>query len=130
MTRPAALRSFDRAATFLALIFALGLLAELVRSSLAGGVAREILIGLPGLLWVAAPSLVAAAFVGASSTRAGAGAFLALEIALILSVIAQLLWGGPLGLMFLPLLQAGAILLVFLGALALGWRMRPDFLRD
>lgn len=129
MSRPAALRHLHRAAFLLALLFALVLLGQLIRSSLTAGVPREIMIGLPGIVWLTAPILVAAAFVSASSTRAGAGAFLALEIALIASVAAGIRWGGPLGLMVLPVLQAGAILLVFLAALALGWRMRPDFLK-
>ena len=130
MTRPAALRHFARAASLLVLIFALGLLLQLIRSSLMAGVPGEIVIGLPGILWLTAPIAVAAAFVSASSTRIGAAAFLTLESLLILSVVAQLGWGRPLGLAFLPVLQAGAIVLAFLLALALGWRMRPDFLKD
>ena len=129
MSRPAALRHFHRAGVLLVLLFALALLVELIRASLAAGVPREIMIGLPGIVWLTAPILVAAAFVSASSTRVGAGAFLALEIALIASVAVEIRWGGPLGLMALPVMQAAAILLTFLAALTFGWRMRPDFLR-
>lgn len=130
MSRPAALRYFHRAGYLLALIFAVLLVVQLVRSSLEAGLPREILLGIPGIFWVAAPILFAAAFVGASSTRLGAAAFLTLELALIASVAAVLLWGDPLGLVFLPILQAIAITVAFLIALALGWRMRPDFLKD
>jgi hypothetical protein len=132
--RPAALRSFDRAALLLVLVFALGLVGELVWSALAAGAPGEIPLGLLGIIWLTLPIAAAAAFVGASSTQAGATAFLGLEVLLILPVVAVLIpgldWGGALGLMFMPFLQAGAIILVFLIALAFGWRMRADFLKN
>jgi hypothetical protein len=134
MSRPAALRSFDRAALLLLLAFTLGLFVELVWLALKTDVPSEILIGLPGILWLSLPIAAAAALVGASSTRIGAAAFLTLELLLILSVAAFLLpglgWGAGVALMFLPVPQTAVILLVFMIAMAFGWRMRPDFLKD
>ena len=128
MTRPVALRHFDRAAIALLLLFALGLAANLVWSALASNMPGEIIIGLPGIVWLSLPAAAAAAFVCASSTRAGAAAFLVLEVLQTVPVVIG--WGGPISLLMLPLLQIGAIILVFLAAVAFGWRMRADFLQD
>ena len=85
--------------------------------------------------WTAAPVYAAAAFVGASPNPTGALLFLVLELALIASFAWQFV--GSLdsstgGLIFIgwPIFQWAALVLAFLAALALGWRMRPDFLRD
>ena len=134
MSRQGALRSFDRAALALLIAFVLGLLALSVRSVVMHGEpGSTILTNLLAILWLTIPIAVAAALVGASPNGEGATLFLILEILLILSVVAFLLpglgWGSALALMFLPFPQYGAIALVFVIALAFGWRMRPDFLR-
>ena len=134
MTRPAALRHFDRVALGLLIAFILGLTALLISSTIQYGEGSDILLDFIAIVWLSLPIAVAAALVDASPDRAGATLFLILETLLILSVTFFLLpssgWGGPIALMFLPLLQVGAILLVFVIALAFGWRMRPDFLKD
>jgi hypothetical protein len=128
--RPAALRFLDRAALALVISFVIGLLTLLVRSGEPGS---SILGDLVGIVWLTLPIAATAALVGASPNGEGATLFLILEIVLILSVVAFLLpglgWGSALALTFLPFLQVGAILLVFVIALAFGWRMRPDFLK-
>jgi hypothetical protein len=128
-------RSLTRVALWLALAYAVLLAGPyfyaaflLGESDLLGGV-------LLAATWTAAPVYAAAAFVGASPSRTGARFFLALELALI----ASFAWGfvGSLhsatgGLIFFtwPLAQWTALVLAFLLALAFGWRMRPDFLKD
>jgi hypothetical protein len=135
VSRPAALRLFDRAALGLLIAFALGLLVVFVWSLVAAGEpGGVILANLFGILWLALPIAAAAALVGASPSSAGALLFLLLEILLVLSVafffLPGLGWGAGIALMFMPILHAGVIILVFMIALAFGWRMRPDFLRD
>lgn len=87
--------------------------------------------------WLAAPVVATAAEAGASPDRGGAINHLALEAILIIYSI----WSGidinlhgnstsAIGILFLPILEWRAFLLVFLVALACGWRMRPDFLKD
>ncbi|MDQ8755256.1 hypothetical protein RCO27_03340 [Sphingosinicella sp. LHD-64] len=92
------------------------------------------MIGAP---WIAAPAIAIAAFVRASPTRLGALLFLVFEFALILwtawftyGVYAYGNSTASIGFLFLPILQWGAVLVAFLIALALGWRMRPDFMKD
>jgi hypothetical protein len=134
MSRPAALRFLDRAALALVIAFALGLLALFVRSAILYDEGSNILPDVLGIIWLSLPIAVAAALVGASPGGEGATLFLTLEILLILLVVAFLLpglgRGSALALMFLPFLQYAAIILVFVIALAFGWRMRPDFLKN
>ncbi|MEA3047007.1 MAG: hypothetical protein QOJ53_1339 [Sphingomonadales bacterium] len=100
------------------------------------GEAEGVLFSLVLIPWIAAPVAGAAAAAGASPTRIGAAAFLALEAALILFTI----WltvdvyrhgnsTSGIAFLFLPVGQWGAFGIVFLLALLFGWRMRPDFLK-
>jgi hypothetical protein len=97
----------------------------------------EFLLGLLVIPWLAAPVVAAAACAGASPNRQGAITFLMFEMALILLSIwataDMLVYGNStagIGILLLPILEWGAFNLVFLVALACGWRMRPDFLRE
>lgn len=123
-----------RAGFWLALAFAAMLIVDMV---ITAGL-DEVLLAIPAIAWVTAPAVVAAGFVGASSTRLGASAFLVTELVLIGWVVWAIIdyryihpsSTGALGLMLLPILQAAAILVVFLVAMLFGWRMRADFLKD
>ena len=129
--RPA--RPLFRAASWLALAYVLAFFG-LALAAITEGDWAGIVLGFPAILWMASPVIVAAGFVGASSTRIGATVFLLLEVGLILSFFGLLIAyrgeGAIIGLPFLPVIQFGAIILVFLAALPFGWRMRPDFLKD
>ena len=85
--------------------------------------------------WTASPVYFTAGFVCASPNRTGALFFLGLELALIASFAWQFaasLHSSTSGFTFFgwPVFQWAAIVLAFLIALSLGWRMRPDFLKD
>jgi hypothetical protein len=87
--------------------------------------------------WIAVPVMCAATLIGASPTRLGATIFLLLELGLIC-------WTGSfminayshgnstaaIGLFILPAIQLFVVAVAFTIALACGWRMRPDFLKD
>jgi len=131
---PPATRMIARFAFWLALAYAaalagpylyFGIFLEDEQVSLGGA--------LIAVTWTAAPVYAAAAFVSASPNGAGAWSFLALQVALIASFAWQfvaVLHSSTGGFIFFgwPLVQWIAIVLAFLVALALGWRMRPDFL--
>ena len=123
-----------RSAWWLAAAFAAAMLVLLI--VLAGDEAT--IAAIPLAAWVAAPIAVAAGFVEASSTRLGASAFMTLEIAMIASVVWVVVdflylhpsaFGG-VSLILLPFVHATGLLIMFLGAMLFGWRMRPDFLRN
>lgn len=131
---PTDTQNIARLATWVAIAYVLGLLLLALAAALAAGEGVEFLIAIPGVLWITLPVICAAGFVGASSTRIGAILFLLLEVALILSLVSLIVanrgQGALIGLIFFPLVQACAIIPVFLIALTFGWRMRPDFLKD
>jgi hypothetical protein len=134
MTQARRPKPIASAGGWLALAFVLTLFGMLLTMAVRSGEMAELLIGLPGLAWLTAPIVGAWAFVGASPTRTGALGFLALELGLIGSVVWVYLVTmssstGSLALAVWPVYQWGAILLAFMLALALGWRMRPDFLK-
>jgi hypothetical protein len=99
-----------------------------------GGALFGAFLGAP---WLAAPIFAAAVFVGASSTRSGGTSFLLLELALAVAGLWFFFTGvlhgnstAVLGLLIWPFVQWGAVLIAFLVAMACGWRMRPDYLKD
>ena len=129
-----------RAGAALFLAFLLVLAGQLIGIGIGSGGPGTLFDALGVLLWLAAPTLAAWALVGASTTRTGALAFLALQGVLIGSVVwiyiginspeAMSSSTSGVALMILPVYQWGAILLALLLALALGWRMRPGFPRS
>ena len=99
--------------------------------------AEVLLFSLILIPWFVLPVLAAAAGAGASPTSLGAMTYLLLEAALILfsiwATVDTRLHGNStasIGLLFLPVFEWLVFGLVFLLALACGWRMRPDFLRE
>lgn len=128
-------RTITRIALWLALAYAAALAGPYLYFAFVEGDSASLGGALLAATWTAAPVYAAAAFVGASPSRTGAWLFLALELALIASFAWQ--FAGSLhsstgGFIFIgwPIFQWAAIILAFLLALASGWRMRPDFLRD
>ncbi len=128
-------RPITRVALWLALAYAAALAGPYLYFAFVESDGASFGGALLAATWTAAPVYVAAAFVGASPNRRGAWPFLALELALIASFAWQ--WEavrhsstGGLIFIFSPLLQWTAIILVFVIALAFGWRMRRDFLKD
>lgn len=137
-TAPAGTAGLSRAAGWLALAYILALAALLLWRAIDTGEGEDLLWGPVGIAWMAAPVVAAAALAGASPTRPAAAAFLALETVMIVVdawIYVELAYfkrdafvGLALGA--LPVFQWFAIVAAFLFALACGWRMRPDFLRD
>jgi hypothetical protein len=90
---------------WLSLAFVAGLIIVLVMSSSMDAAA---IIAFPFVIaWIAAPVVAAAGFVGASSTRAGAIAFLVAEVSLVVStawlmVDVYLHGNSTAGLAFIP----------------------------
>jgi hypothetical protein len=128
-------RTIVRVALWLALAYAAALAGPPLYAAFARGGGGTLGGALLAVTWTAAPVYVAAAFVGASPGHRGAWLFLALELALIASFAWQFAGSrhsSTGGFIFFgwPMIQWAAIILVFMIALAFGWRMRPDFLRD
>lgn len=105
--------------------------------SMPSGEGAAVLFDLILIPWIAAPAVAAAAGAGASPDRLGTSTYLALEAGFILftiwSVVDINLYGNStaaIGILFLPVLEWPVLILVFLVALACGWRMRPDFLLE
>ena len=123
------------AAGWLALAYVLALSLPFLYGAFFAGDGASLGGALVAATWTAAPVVAAAAFVGASPNRLGATLFFVLELLLAAS-FAREYWmslsSSTGGFVFLtwPLLQWAAILLAFLLALLLGWRMRSDFLKD
>lgn len=126
--------TIGRTGGWLALAFVAGLLIALIgKGSLDGA---DIFAIPAAVIWIGAPIVGAAAFVGASTTRLGALVFLASEILLAASTIWLMvdlkLNGNSTGVLAFipwPVVQWVALGLVFLIALPCGWRMRSDFLK-
>jgi hypothetical protein len=127
-------RTIARVALWLALVYAAALAGPFLYAAFFEGDGASLGGALIATTWTAAPVYAAAAFVGASPTRTGAWLFLSLELTLIASFAWQFLASRDSstgGFIFFgwPLLQFGALVIAFLIALAMGWRMRQDFLR-
>ena len=134
---PPAVKSVSRAAGWLALAYLLAWALPLLWGGGVEGDAGALAGAFLAAPWIAAPVIAAAAFVGASPTRAWAATFLAGELALVAwtawVTVRAFRYGNStaaVGYIFLPMLQWCAVVAAFLFALALGWRMRPDFLKD
>ena len=95
--------------------------------------------GILAYFWQIAAVALVALLVNLSRTRMGAVAFLLLEIAII--VFNLWVWHdlsfvhldaqNPIALLlFLPICGLIAVAVLFPVALLLGWRMRPDFLKE
>ena len=129
-------RTIARFAFWLALVYAAALAGPYLYAGLFVEDEHASLVGaLIAATWTASPVYIAAGFVSASPNRAGAWLFLLLEVALIASFAWQFVavrHSSTGGFIFFgwPILQFGALVIAFMVALALGWRMRPDFLRD
>ena len=124
-------RTVTRFALLLALVYAAARAAPPLYYAFVEADGASVGGALIAVTWTAAPVYVAAAFVAASPNRAGAWLFLALELALIASFAWQ--WDAVShsstgGLIFVgwPMIQWAAIIIAFV----IGWRMRPDFLKD
>jgi len=128
-------RTIARFAFWLALACGAALAVPFLYAVLFEGDGASLGGALLAAIWTGAPVYCAAAFVSASPDRTGAWSFLALQALLIATAVSQYIGShesstGALIFVFWPIAQWAAILLAFLVALALGWRMRPDFLRD
>jgi len=127
-------RTIARVALGFALVYAAALAGPFLYATAVEGDGASLGGALIAATWTAAPVYAAAAIVGASPTRTGAWLFLALELALIVSFAWQFIASRDSstgGFIFFssPMVQWAAIILAVPIALALGWRMRPDFLR-
>jgi len=128
-------RTIARVALWLALVYAAALAGPFLYATAVEGDGASLGGALIAATWTAAPVYAAAAIVGASPTRTGAWPFLALELALIVSFAWQFIASrhsstGGFTFVGWPLLQFGVLVVAFMIALLMGWRMRPDFLRD
>ncbi len=131
---PMTRRTISSIACWLGLAFLLACALPMLWSASGGG---AILSAILFSCWIAAPVFGMAALASASPSPRGAAAFLGLELALIAwtvrAVLQANLHGNSTafaGVVLLPVLQWPGVLLAFLLALACGWRMRPDFLKD
>jgi hypothetical protein len=127
-----------RTAGWIALTYGVTIASFQLFGAISEGGADVFLLSLIFILWLALPVIVAALLAAASETRLGAALFLALELAMILSVIllvADFTYFHPssmggVALIFWPLLQLAATLLLVLLACLFGWRIQPEFLKD
>jgi hypothetical protein len=127
-------RTLVRTASLLVLGYALAITGFTLQGIAHEGEAEALLMALFVIPWLAAPAMAAACGVAASTIRAGAAAFLALEAALIVSMawldqdiarngnstaaVAFLIW---------PVFQWGAVAVFFLVAWLFGWRGRDNW---
>ncbi len=128
-------RRIARFAFWLALAYAAALAGPYVYFAVVERDGGSFVGALIAATWTASPAYIAAGFVSASPGRTGACLFLMLEVALIVSFaweLAAVRHSSTGGFIFFgwPIFQFGALVVAFLLALALGWRMRPDFLKD
>ena len=128
------LRILYRAAGWLAVAYFAAFAVPGAISEIREGVPGMVLVVIPVAFMMAIPIIAAAALVGASSTRIGATAFLLLELSLCASTVGFFWYYRDDGVVFSlplwPIAQGAAICLVFMVALAFGWRIRPDFMKD
>jgi hypothetical protein len=134
---PADTRTLSRTAGWLAFGYSLLVTGFMLWNVFQESDGAMLLLALLVIPWLAAPVVAAAAGAGASPTRLSAMTYLSLEIGLILfsiwSTVDMFLHGNStagIGILFLPIPEWGAFILIFLLNLACGWRMRPDFLKD
>ena len=133
---PADTTALSRIAAWAALAYVLAVAGFCFWSAFGSGEGEAVLFSLILIPWFAAPVVAAAAGAGASPSRLGAILYLILQAGLILysiwTTVDLSLYGNStagIGILFIPIPEWGVFLLVFLFALACGWRMRPDFLK-
>ena len=127
-------RTSSRTAGLLALAYTLAVAGLALRGIVHEREADVLLLALFFIPWQAAPVVAAACAVSASAGRAGAAAFLAIEILLVLSMawLEQDVYRNgnstaPVSLVIWPLVQWGALLLFFPITYLFGWRMRENW---
>ena len=127
-------RTLARAAALLALSYALAITGFTLQGIAASARRTILLMALFVIPWLAAPALAAACGVAASTSRAGAAAFLALEAALIVSMAwldQDIARSGnstaAVAFLFWPVFQWGAVAIFFLVAWLFGWRGRDNW---